>query len=120
MWRGEPDSDGSTWEFNLRSLVKITKLKIEKLQQRRRRGNDPLPKNDAHTRFIDGIGSAIAKALRWNLNVMDWIAHPDNEKHHDDPDGFLWVIKGILVLLDYPDAWLSRSRGNAAAGSSRI
>ena len=23
MWRGEPDSHGSTWEFNLRSLVKI-------------------------------------------------------------------------------------------------
>ena len=74
MWRGEPDSHGSTWEFNLRSLVKITKLKIEKLQQRRRRGNDPLPKNDAHTRFIDEIGSAIAKALRWNLNIMDRIA----------------------------------------------
>ena len=90
MWRGEPDSHGSTWEFNLRSLVKITKLKIEKLQQQRRRGNDP--KNDAHTRFIDGIGSATAKALKWNLNVMDWIAHPDNETHRDDPDGFLWVV----------------------------
>lgn len=85
MWRGEPDSDRSTWEFNLRSLVKITKLKIEKLQQRRGRGDD-------HTRFIDGIGSAVAKALKWNLNVMDWIAHPDNETHRDDPDGFLWVV----------------------------
>lgn len=84
--------DRSTWEFNLRSLVKITKLKIEKLQQRRGRGDDPLPKNDAYTRFIDGIGSAVAKALKWNLNVMDWIAHPDNETHHDDPDGFLWVV----------------------------
>ena len=90
MWRGEPDR--STWEFNLRSIVKITKLKIEKLKQRRRRGNDPLPKNDAHTRFVDGIGSAIAKALRWNSNIMDWIAHSDNEKHQDDPDGFLWVV----------------------------
>jgi len=96
MWRGEPDSDGSTWEFNLRSLVKITKLKIEKLKQRRRRGNDPLPKNDAHTRFVDGIGSAIAKALRWNSNVMDWIAHPDNETHYDDPDAFSIII----VLAD--------------------
>ena len=90
MWRGEPDR--STWEFNLRSIVKITKLKIEKLKQRRRRGNDPLPKNDAHTRFVDGIGSAIAKALRWNSNIMDRIAHSDNEKHQDDPDGFLWVV----------------------------
>lgn len=84
--------------FNLgvRSPMKFTKLKIEKLEQRSRRGNDPFPKDDAHTRFVDGIGSAIAKALKWNSKIMDWIAHPDNETHHDDPDGFYIII----VLAD--------------------
>lgn len=96
MWRGEPDSNGSTWEFNLLSLVKITKLKIGKHKQRRRRGNEPLQKNEAHTQFVDGIGSGIAKALKWNSNVMDRIAHPDNKTHHDDPDGFSITI----VLAD--------------------
>lgn len=81
--------------------MKITKLKIEKLEQRSRRGNDPFPKDDAHTRFVDGIGSAIAKALKWNSKIMDWIAHPDNETHHDDPDGFYIII----VLADKKGSW---------------
>ena len=76
--------------------MKITRLKVEKSNQRSRRFNDPLPEDDAHTRFVDGIGSAIARALKWNSNIMDWIAHPDNETHFDDPDGFYIVI----VLVD--------------------
>ena len=76
--------------------MKITKLKVEKFNQRSRRFHDPLPEGDAHTRFVDGIGSAIARALKWNSNIMDWIAHPDNETHFDDSDGFYIVI----VLVD--------------------
>lgn len=88
--------------FNLgvRSPMKITKLKIEKLEQRSRRGNDPFPKDDAHTRFVDGIGSAIAKALKWNSKIVDWIAHPDNETHHDDPDGFYIIIGSIHTFTN--------------------
>ena len=84
--------------FKLRSgiPIKVTKLKVEKLKLRSRRSVDPLPEDDAHTRFVDGIGAAIAKALKWNSNVMDWISHPDNETDSDDPDGFYIII----VLAD--------------------
>ncbi|XP_068712021.1 uncharacterized protein [Montipora capricornis] len=72
--------------------IKITKLGIEKLRQRRKRSYNRLPKEDAHAQFVDGVGSAIAKSMRWNSNAMDWFAHPDNVTHLDDPVDFFIII----------------------------
>ena len=90
----------TAWEsikgIGMRSPIKIAKLKMQKLKQLSRRSYDPLADDDAHTRFVDGIGSAIVRELKWNSNVMDWISHPDNETHFSDPDGFY----AIIVLAD--------------------
>ena len=55
------------------------------------RSTDPLPEPDAQSRFADGVGSAIASALRWNSDVMDWLAYT---MRAEDPENL-----EIVVLL---------------------
>ncbi|PFX18297.1 uncharacterized protein LOC111339722 [Stylophora pistillata] len=54
--------------------VRAIKMKIKRFL-RLRRSTDPLPESDAQSRFAEGVGSAIASALRWNSEVMDWLAY---------------------------------------------
>ena len=39
-------------------------------------------------RFADGVGTAIASALKWNTNVMDWFAYTTN-----------WVSLGNVDII---------------------
>ena len=81
-------------------LVKIVIKKIEKFIKRDRRLADPtsLPEADARSRFADGVGSALEKALKWNTEVMDWIAYTENEtlSKSQDPDN----MDIVIVLAD--------------------
>ena len=43
--------------------------------QRKRRSPDPLSDVDILNRFAEGIGTAVASALKWNTDVMDWLAY---------------------------------------------
>ncbi|CAH3139946.1 unnamed protein product [Pocillopora meandrina] len=52
--------------------VRVIKLKI---LLRSRRSTDNLPESDAQSRFAAGVGSAIASALQWKSDVMDWLAY---------------------------------------------
>ena len=71
--------------------VRVIKLKIKKFFLRSRRSTDNLPKSDAQSRFADGVGSAIASALKWNSDVMDWLAYTGRVQ---DPENL-----EIVVLL---------------------
>ncbi|KAJ7388475.1 hypothetical protein OS493_037385 [Desmophyllum pertusum] len=53
-------------------------------------------KADAQSRFADGVGSAIASALKWNTDVMDWMAHPDSGTKPEDSK----TSHIIMVLAD--------------------
>lgn len=55
--------------------VRVIKLKIKRFLRLRRSIDPALPESDAESRFADGVGSAIASALRWNSDVMDWLAY---------------------------------------------
>lgn len=81
-------------------LVKIVIKKIKKFIKRDRRLADPtsLPEADARSRFADGVGSALEKALKWNTEVMDWIAYTENEtlSKSQDPDN----MDIVIVLAD--------------------
>ena len=71
--------------------VRVIKLKIKRFFPRSRRSIDPLPESDAQSRFADGVGSAIASALKWNSDVMDWLAYTERV---EDPENL-----EIVVLL---------------------
>ena len=71
--------------------VRVIKLKIKKFFLRSRRSTDNLPESDAQSRFADGVGSAIASALKWNSDVMDWLAYTERV---EDPENL-----EIVVLL---------------------
>ena len=77
-------------------VFKILIKKLKKLIHRDRKSADPvlLPDADARSRFADGVGSAIAKSLKWNTEVMDWLAYPENVTLpiFEDPDNFNIVI----------------------------
>ena len=78
------------------SLMKVAKLEIQKFSQQKRRSTDSLSEADARSRFADRVGSVIASTLKWNTDVMDWIAHPVNAANSDDPDS----LHIIIVLAD--------------------
>ncbi|XP_078357857.1 uncharacterized protein LOC144642697 [Oculina patagonica] len=79
------------------SPMRFAKVEIQKFSQRKERSTNSLSEADAKNKFADGVGSAIASALKWNKNVMDWIAHPGSDgTNTDDPDTF----HIIMVLAD--------------------
>ena len=73
------------------SPVRVTKLEIKKFIPRSRRSTYNLPESDAQSRFADGVASAIASALKWNSDVMDWLAYVERVKAPDNME--------IVVLL---------------------
>ena len=78
-----------------KQVIKISKIEVKNLSNRPKRSlSDPLPEADARSRFADQVGSAIAKALKWNTDLMDWLAYPENVTHADDPD-----ISNIIIVL---------------------
>lgn len=76
--------------------MKVARLEIQKFPKRKRRSTDSLPEADAKSRFADGVGTAIATALKWNTEAMDWIAHPGNGTNSDNPDS----LHIIMVMAD--------------------
>lgn len=99
-------------------LVKIVIKKIEKFIKRDRRLADPksLPEADARSRFADGVGSALEKALKWNTEIMDWIAYTENEtlSKSQDPDNMDIVIvladKKALGIVNTSSAFVNLSQ----------
>ena len=82
-------------EALIKKVIKISKIEVKNLPNRDKRSlSGPLPEADARSRFADHVGSAIAKALKWNTDVMDWLAYPENVTHADDPD-----ISNIIIVL---------------------
>ena len=73
------------------SLVRVTKLEIKKFIPRSRRSIYNLLESDAQSRFADGVASAIASALKWNSDVMDWLAYVERVEAPDNME--------IVVLL---------------------
>jgi len=43
--------------------------------RRKRRSSDSFSNDDILNRFADGVGEAIATALKWNTHVMNWLAY---------------------------------------------
>ena len=80
------------------NIFKIIIKKFKKSRKRVRRLADPtsLPEADARNRFADGVGSALEKALKWNTEVMDWIAYTENKElpKYEDPDNM-----GIVIMF---------------------
>ena len=73
------------------SPVRVTKLEIKNFIPRSRRSTYNLPESDAQSRFADGVASAIASALKWNSDVMDWLAYVERVEAPDNME--------IVVLL---------------------
>jgi len=73
-----PSSQEYCFERNLQKVIKLLKLNVENLMQRKRRTPDSLSNHDILSRFADGVGAAIASALNWNTDVMDWLAYTTN------------------------------------------
>ena len=61
----------------LKDVIKFFKIKVQKFKKRKRRSTDSLPEADLQSRFADEVGSNIASALKWNMDVMDWLAYTD-------------------------------------------
>ena len=73
--------------------VRVIKMKIKKFLLRSRRSTDNLPQSDAQSRFADGVGSAIASALKWNSDVMDWLAYTGRVEDTEN-------LEIVLLLAD--------------------
>ena len=76
------------FERNLKNVIKLLKLNIENLMRRKRRSPESLSNVDILSRFTDGVGEAIATALKWNTHVMDWLAYTSE-----------WVSLGNVDLI---------------------
>ena len=96
MWNiGSRCATSYVKEALTKALIKMSKIEVKNLPNRAKRSlSDPLSEADARSRFADQVGSAIAKALKWNTDVMDWLAYPENITHADDPD-----ISNIIIVL---------------------
>ena len=83
-------------EARTKVMIIISKIQVVKnlLGREKRSLSDLLPEADARSRFADQVGLAIAKALKWNTDVMDWLAYPENVTQADDPD-----ISNIIIVL---------------------
>ena len=78
-----------------KQVIKISKIEVKNFPNRAKRSlSDPLPEADARSRFADQVGSAIAKVLKWNTDVMDWLAYSENVTQAVDPD-----ISNIIIML---------------------
>ena len=88
-----PNIQENCFERNLKNVIKLLKLNVENLMRRKRRSPDSLSNVDILSRFTDGVGTAIGSALKWNTDVMDWLAYTTN-----------WVSLGnvdiIIVMAD--------------------
>lgn len=83
-----PSSQEDCFARNLKYVIKLLKLNVENLMRRKRRSPDSLSNDDTLSRFADGVGTAIASALKWNTNVMDWLAYTTN-----------WVSLGNVDII---------------------
>ena len=75
-------------------FVNIFKIIIKTFEK----SKDPtsLLEAEARSRLADGVGSALEKALKWNTEVMDWIAYTENKElpKYEDPDNM-----GIVIVF---------------------
>ena len=62
-------------EHNSKNVIKRLKLNVENLMRRKRRSADFA---DELSRLADGVSTAVASALEWNTDVMDWVAYTTN------------------------------------------
>ena len=69
--------------------IKFLTIKIQKFKERKRRSTDTLPEADLQSRFADGVGSVIASTLKWNTDVMDWLAYTDAVVDVDNLDIYI-------------------------------
>ena len=87
-----PSKIKQTFESTKQKLlgaIKFLKIKIQKFKERKRRSTDTLPEADLQSRFADGVGSVIASTLKWNTDVMDWLAYTDAVVDVDDLDIYI-------------------------------
>ena len=74
------------------SPVRVTKLEIKKFIPRSRRSIYNLLESDAQSRFADGVASAIASVLKWNSDVMDWLAYVERVETPDNMEIFVLLV----------------------------
>ena len=83
-----PSSQMDCFERNFKNVIKLLKLNVENLMRRERRSPDSLSNVDILSRFTNGVGEAIASKLKWNRDVMDWVAYTSN-----------WVSLGNVDII---------------------
>ena len=59
---------------------------------------DSLPEADLQSRFVDGIGQAIANTLKWKTDVMEWLADIGNMNDASDNLDVLLVLADMKAL----------------------
>ena len=73
-----PSSQVDCFEQDLKNVIKLLKLNVVNLIRRKRRSPNSLSNVDVLSQFANGVGEAIASALKWNTDVMDWLAYASN------------------------------------------
>lgn len=53
---------------------------------------------EARSQFADGLGSTIAKSLKWNSFVMDWVAYSGDTSSIGDDLDVIIVLADIKAL----------------------
>ena len=53
---------------------------------------------EARSQFADGLGSTIAKSLKWNTIVMDWVAYSGDTSSSGDDLDVIIVLADIKAL----------------------
>ena len=70
-----PNIEEHCFKSNFKDVIKLLKLNVENLMRRKRRSPESLSNVDMLSRFADEVGEAIASALVWNTDVMNWLAY---------------------------------------------
>lgn len=79
-------------------MMNFIQIRVQKFKQNSERSSISLSVADAGSRFADGVGSSIARILKWNTFVMDWVAYISGSFGSSDHEDIIIVLADSKAL----------------------
>ena len=81
-------------------FIRVGQIFVKMFKSKRKRRSSDFPlEGDAKYQFADRVGSAIAKAMNWDTEIVDWLAYPETLRGTNNP-GVEDTQEITIVLAD--------------------
>ena len=81
-----------------KEIMNFIQIRVQKFKQNSERSSISLSVADAGSRFADRVGSSIARILKWNTFVMDWVAYISGSFGSSDHEDIIIVLADSKAL----------------------